>query len=196
MPTIVSVIVSAWWPSASSTIWVMPKSSTLTVPSAAYAMLPGLMSRWTMPASWAAWRALGDLVADGPHVLDRQRTLVADLLGQRRSREELHDEVCRVVLDARVVDGDDVGVVQGSGRPGLAAEALPRVVALGTGEVEGLDGDLATEHLVLRRATRRPCRHAPRGRRVDSGRRAAAPASGSYLSSRGRSVDPSPSRNL
>ena len=54
----------------------------------------------------------GHLDADRPHVRHGERPLVADLFGQGRSRQQLHDEVGRVVLDAGVVDGDDVGVVE------------------------------------------------------------------------------------
>ena len=52
----VCVAVSAWDPVGSES-WVMPKSSTRTRPSAAYAMLPGLMSRCTSPRACAASRA-------------------------------------------------------------------------------------------------------------------------------------------
>ena len=56
------------WASAMAAI---PKSVTSTRPSWASMMLPGLMSRWTIPRAWAAQRP-GDLCSDPGRLGRRQ----------------------------------------------------------------------------------------------------------------------------
>ena len=53
VPSTVAVCVSEWLSSARA----IPKSSTFTCPSGVTMMLPGLMSRWTIPAACAALSA-------------------------------------------------------------------------------------------------------------------------------------------
>ena len=59
----------------------------------------------------------------------------------------LHHEVRRVAFDARVEDGDDVRVRQGSDRARLAEEPLADPVIV---DMQRLDRDGAAEHLVVR----------------------------------------------
>src|ERR1700678_1465256 len=56
---------------------------------------------------------------------------MAEIQLQRFSAQQLHDEVGLPFLFADVVDGADVGVVQGGCGPGLAQEALMREVEAG-----------------------------------------------------------------
>ena len=59
--------------------------------------------------------------------------------------EVLGDEVGGAVVLAPVVDGEDVGVVQGGGGLGLGAEAADEALVVGEGGVEELHGDPAPE---------------------------------------------------
>ncbi len=53
-PRIWPVAVKDW----ASTIWAMPKSVSLAVPSSWRSTFSGFTSRWTIPFSWAAASAL------------------------------------------------------------------------------------------------------------------------------------------
>ena len=126
---------------------MIPKSSTRTRPSAAYAMLPGLMSRCTSPRAWAAssadatWRPTSTTSSTGSGP-------ARQLVGQAGPGQQLHDDVGGVVLDAGVVHRDDVGAAEPGGgaasRSTWAAPDSSRRVR----EVDGLDGHLAPEHRV------------------------------------------------
>ena len=63
--------------------------------------------------------------------------MVAEILLQRFSAQQLHNEVRLPFLFADVVDGADVGVVQGGGGPGLAQEALMGEVDAGMRSAHG-----------------------------------------------------------
>ena len=87
----------------------------------------------------------GDLLPHLDDLVDGNGS-VGDPVGEARPRQELHDEVCRVTLDAVVVHRHDAGVVQPGGDAGLALEASrPRLVGQPP-QVDGLDGDLAPQH--------------------------------------------------
>jgi hypothetical protein len=79
----------------------------------------------------------------------RQRTIASDQLGEGRAGDVLHHQPAVVALRDEVVDGDDVGMVQPGGEPGLALGAVEVEVALARAEADPLEGDLATEDLVL-----------------------------------------------
>ena len=51
---------------ASAIARAIPKSMTFTVPSSVIMMLPGLMSRWTMPARWEYSSALSSAAMISP----------------------------------------------------------------------------------------------------------------------------------
>ena len=68
-------------------------------------------------------QAGGDLLADAQHVQQLQRPGRVELLLQGSPGDVLHDQIGdRLVLDG--VDGDDVLVADGRGRPRLAQEPL------------------------------------------------------------------------
>ena len=50
----ITMPVSVRWDACARTAVAMPKSVILVAPPAAISRLPGLMSRWMMPAWWAA----------------------------------------------------------------------------------------------------------------------------------------------
>ena len=54
VPMTLPSAVTPWVPTARA----IPKSRILAFPSLSIMMLPGLRSRWTMPASWASLRPL------------------------------------------------------------------------------------------------------------------------------------------
>ena len=123
----------------------MPKSATLTLPSAPIRTLPGLMSRWTSPRACAAARACATpapIRADLPRgeraapAQDRREVLPVD---------QLHDDVRAAGVLAEVVDGDDVGVAERGRRLGLRAETRREVGIAQVLRTEQLERDVATE---------------------------------------------------
>ena len=70
--------------------------------------------------------------------------LLGELL-QRRSADELGDDVGRLAVAGEVEDLEDVGIVKLGHRPGLAREAAAAVGTGGQVWVEDLDGHLAIE---------------------------------------------------
>ncbi len=79
-----------------------------------------------------------------------RETAVRDEIRQRVSFDLLHgDEVDAGIL-LEGVDGDDVGVLEGGDRRGLALETHPAFRTAGQLLGEHLDGDLAAELLVDR----------------------------------------------
>ena len=123
----------------------MPKSVSRTRPSAVTRMLPGLTSRWTKPAWWAASSAGRDARADVDRQLGAEPGLHVEQLAQALAVDELHDDGLAALVLEDVVDGDDVGVGQAGDGDGLAAEALGDDGVGGEARLEPLQGDLAVE---------------------------------------------------
>ena len=123
----------------------IPKSVSSTRPSAVTRMLPGLTSRWTKPAWWAASSADGDARADVDRQLGAQPGLHVEQLAQALAVDELHHDGLAALVLEDVVDGDDVGVGQPGDGDGLAAEALGDDGVGGQARLEPLEGDLAVE---------------------------------------------------
>ena len=89
-----------------------PKSRILTSPRLVMKILAGLMSRWTMPCSWAS-EALSDLDGDFDGFFDLQRPGL-DLLLERLAFVVVHnDEQLTVGGLINVMDIADVIVLQG-----------------------------------------------------------------------------------
>ena len=61
------------------------------------------------------------------------------------SFEELRDEVGRPFVGPDVVDGEDVGMVEETRRPGLLLEALEALGVASAGAADDLDGDVSAE---------------------------------------------------
>ncbi len=107
-------------------------------------MFDGFTSRWTMPwacacpsASHRADRDLDDVPIRQPAGLEQR--------GERRSADQLGDEVRAVIVDGRLVQRDDRRVGQPRGDPGLALEPAADDAFAG----ENLDRDIAIEALVV-----------------------------------------------
>ena len=83
---------------------------------------------------------VGNLLRDLDDALERHPA-AQHLAAQRGALDQLRDEVRRVAFDADVVDGDDVGVIEGARGDGLAGEALLTHGIERAGLVEHLDGD-------------------------------------------------------
>ena len=73
-----------------------------------------------------------------------------DALGERRSRDVLHDEEVDPVGAVEVVNGGDVGVVQARQGLRFAAESPPRRFVAQHPRRQHLDGDVAVEVRVVR----------------------------------------------
>ena len=111
-----------------------------------------------------AGEPVGQLAGDVEHLPGRQRELGANQVAQRRAVHELHDGEGQPGRLADLVDGDDVGVVEGRGRAGLLGESTEAVRDRGEGLGQELDGDVAAEVEVPRTVD---LAHAPRAQLVE-----------------------------
>ena len=68
---------------------------------------------------------IGHLRGDADRLLDRQRLLGDEPVPQRLSGHDRHDEIEEAVGLPRVVERQDVRVVEGGGQPDFAQEAVP-----------------------------------------------------------------------
>ena len=106
-----------------------PKSRILIRPPSVSMTLAGLRSRWKMPSGVRGGEAVGDLDSGGEDELEAGWAL-GDELVKRLAGDVLHDDVGFGLLGAvvtgvgcglpYVVDGADVGMVDGGGETGLA----------------------------------------------------------------------------
>ena len=88
--------------------------------------------------------AVGDPQAPG-NGGDRRRRAVPEDPAERLALEELGHDVGLIVVDADVVDGEEVGVVERCGGAGLALEAFPPIGAVRDLWRQHLDRHLAAE---------------------------------------------------
>ena len=95
----------------------------------------------------------GRLEADHQGLAGREPRAAVEHAAQAAAAEELGDEVGRrravVVVGAPVVDGDDVGVVQGGRGLGLGLEPAQEALVVGQAVVEQLDRHAAAQPGVL-----------------------------------------------
>ena len=91
---------------------------------------------------------VGNLDAERQERVELHRA-AGDQVLERRTVEELHDEEGASPVFIDVVDGADVGMIQGRGCFSLAAEALQRLAILGQVLRKKLEGDKASEASVL-----------------------------------------------
>ena len=104
-------------------ILAKPKSAIFTRPRRSSRMFSGLMSRWTMPWSWAYWSA--SQICGTMASASRGETRPAcEQLPQVHAVHEFHEEVKQPVRSPELIDGDDAGMVQPGQRLGLAGEPL------------------------------------------------------------------------
>ena len=109
------------------TVWLVtararPKSATLTVPLSSMMTFSGLTSRWIRPPRVRLAEREQDRLEDVERGARVSGPSLAHHLAQRQARDVLHGEEHDAAVLALVVDGDDVGVRQPGGGPGLTAE--------------------------------------------------------------------------
>ena len=140
--------VSVSFSPAASTALAMPKSATSAWPFWSR-MFSGLMSRCTTPLRVGVGQRLGGLARDPHGVVDGELLLAVEPVAQRLALDERHHVVEEAARLARVVEAEDVGVLELGGEPDLAQEPLG---ADGGGELgfSTLIGDLAVVPKVLR----------------------------------------------
>ena len=122
----------------------MPKSVSRTRPSGVSRMLPGLTSRWTKPARWAASSAPAT-PADVDGELRAEALLPVEQLAQTLAVDELHHYGLAAVVLEHVVDGDDVRVIQPGDGDRFAPEPFGDHGIGGEVRLQPLDGDPAVE---------------------------------------------------
>ncbi len=88
--------------------------------------------------------AVGDPQAPGDGG-DRRRRAVPEDPAERLALEELGHDIGLIVVDADVMDGEEVGVVEGGGGAGLTLEALPPIGAVRDLRRQHLDRHLTVE---------------------------------------------------
>ncbi len=106
------------------------------------------MSRWTRPREWAASSAWADLVDDRRRLPGIEPALVRDQLAQVGVLDVAHRDEELAVLLARVVDRQDVRLVERGSGPRLALEALAEVRVVGVLARDQLERDDAAEREV------------------------------------------------
>ncbi len=153
-PTWVSRVCSAARAMPKSVSFTVIASVSISAVSAAgppiTIRLPGLTSRWMIPWRWAYsspahdWTPISTATC-GPSAPLRLQELRAGL-----ALDVLHDDVVAAVVDAGVVDLDDVRVDQLRDGERLAAEAGDELLVVGEVLGQDLDRDLALEHGVGR----------------------------------------------
>ena len=79
------------------------------------------------------------------HCLAGRKRAVLQPLAQRLALEQFEDDLSGPVLGTVVVDGEDVGMIQGGNRPGLLLEAVEAVEAWIAVGGDDLDRDVAAE---------------------------------------------------
>ena len=126
----------------------MPKSVRRMRPSGSSSTLPGLMSRWTMRARWAAVRASATAMPDLDGEPDRQPPVGVEALAQRLARDELHHDGFDVAVGHGVEHGDDRRVGEAGDGDGLPPEPLDEAGVRRQRRLEHLHRDLAVEHHV------------------------------------------------
>ena len=87
----------------------------------------------------------GDLGADPGDGLERHPARLAQMLVERDAVEQFHGDIGKAVRLADVVDGDDVGVRERAGGPGLAQEAADQADILPELGLQHLDREDAVD---------------------------------------------------
>ncbi len=90
---------------------------------------------------------VGGLAGDAQHVAQTQARSGVEAAGEVDALDELEGEIEETLGLAGVEQGDDVGMQEAAGGPGLAQQALLAVVDLlrPADEADGLDGELAVD---------------------------------------------------
>ena len=127
-----------------------PKSRIFACPRSVMKMFAGLISRWTIPAAWAASRASASCVLSSRTASYSRRPWIFSLALSVLSFEQLHhDEGLPVVL-ADLVNRADIGMIERGGGAGLPFESRHPNRVLSERIWKDLDRNFASEVLVLR----------------------------------------------
>ena len=119
-----AVLVSFPGPSDLPTIFANPKSATFTRPLRSSRMFPGLMSRWTIPVVMSELERIANLRNNGQRLAGADATAGEQLL-QIHAVHKLHDEEIQpIVPPAKIMNGDDAGVVELGQGFGFTGEPL------------------------------------------------------------------------
>ena len=129
-------------------------------------MFSGLRSRWTMPAACACARpsAIWWAIGASRRGDSRRRPQVA----QGFALHPFHGDERHAGLIANVMDGEDIGMVQGGSRLGFLLEAMQTIAIVGETGWEDSDRDRAIEAGITRAVTS-PMPPAPIGPRISYG---------------------------
>ena len=93
-------------------------------------------------------QCIDDLDAELQHLLGLHR-LARDTLLQRLALQQLHDNELLAFVLANVVDGANIGMIQGGGGTGLAPKALQRLGVAGKLLGQELEGDHTAQAHIL-----------------------------------------------
>ena len=146
---------------ASAIARAIPKSVTSTRPSWASRMLPGLMSRWTIPRAWAAASARATSAAIRADCGRRQRARPAQERRQILAVDVVHDDERPGLVHPEVMDDDDVRRVQRGDRLGFHPEPGHEVGVAAVLGSQDLDRDVPAELAVAWRGRSWPCHPGP-----------------------------------
>ncbi len=95
-------------------------------------------------------QSFGRLARNTPRLLRRQPGVALQAIGQALALQQLHGQKRNAAIFADLVNGDDVVVLQGSGRLRLAEETRPRRGIGGPIQLHDLESDLPFEGRVIR----------------------------------------------
>ena len=90
-----------------------------------------------------------DLDRDVEFALQRERIAQSDHVGQIAAFNQFHRDEQLALGLAEVVHGDDVGVLDGAGRPRLAQEALLHLLRLAEARAQQLERHVTAQHRVV-----------------------------------------------
>ena len=76
--------------------------------------------------------------------------MIADLIGERLAHQQFHHDKLLAIMFFDLIDGADVGMVEGGGRAGLAQEARRNFRAALETIGQHLDGDAASQAQIFR----------------------------------------------
>ena len=94
-----------------------------------------------------------ETIGDRDRVVDRlarDKRAVVERRPQCSPLQQLADDVWSPVVSADVVDGENVGMIQGCCRPGLLVKAPQPIDIQGISRQQNLDRDLTVQSIVLR----------------------------------------------
>ena len=111
---------------SAATYCAAPKSLIFSSSFLPSSRLAGLMSQWITPC-WCAWfSARQAMNMSSTNAVDRQQAVVAAVFLEGPPARVLHDDVVRIPLADRVMDRDDMRVLELAGKGGFGEERALR----------------------------------------------------------------------